>query len=239
MRYKGFTLAEVLITLAIIGVVAAMTVPTLMTSTRGKEYEVAAAKAMSTLSNAVTMRYSMGGQEFVDFKGSYPDLQDDMVALAYFTVPATATITGGDKITGPSGGDDGSSFTTQSISYTGAREGDQGALSVTGCNGDSCKLKDGMILTFNSSGSVAYITVDTNGEKGPTREQYKGYTNAKGCTTWRPDGVDVTSASDNNRTPTTNMCPDIVQFRVDGQSVVAANQRTRNIMATGNATIAQ
>lgn len=30
MRYKGFTLAEVLITLGVIGVVAAMTLPTLI-----------------------------------------------------------------------------------------------------------------------------------------------------------------------------------------------------------------
>lgn len=238
MKYKGFTLAEVLITLAIIGVVAAMTIPTLMTSTRGKEYEVAATKAMSTLSNAVTMRYSMSGQEFADFKGLYPDLQDDMVALAYFTVPPTAKITGGEKITAPSG-DDGANFTGQSISFTGERPGDQGALTVTGCDGDSCKLKDGMIATFNSSGAVAYVTVDTNGEKGPTREVIQGNTSSKGCTTWRPDGVDVTNAGHNNTTPTTNACPDIIQFRIDGQSVVAANQRTRNIMATGNAMIAQ
>ena len=37
----GFTLAEVLITLGIIGVVAAMTMPTLINSTQGAQYKTA------------------------------------------------------------------------------------------------------------------------------------------------------------------------------------------------------
>ena len=37
---KGFTLAEVLITLGIIGVVAAMTLPALVNHTQGKELEL-------------------------------------------------------------------------------------------------------------------------------------------------------------------------------------------------------
>ena len=37
----GFTLAEVLITLGIIGVVAAMTKPTLMNQTQGAQYKTA------------------------------------------------------------------------------------------------------------------------------------------------------------------------------------------------------
>ena len=48
----GFTLAEVLITLGIIGVVAAMTMPTLIANHREKETVVRLKKAYSTLSNA-------------------------------------------------------------------------------------------------------------------------------------------------------------------------------------------
>lgn len=40
-KMKAFTLAEVLITLGIIGVVAAMTMPTLMNSTNGAQYKTA------------------------------------------------------------------------------------------------------------------------------------------------------------------------------------------------------
>ncbi len=51
----GFTLAEVLITLGIIGVVAAMTMPTLMASTQKKELQTGLQKAYSTLSQALMM----------------------------------------------------------------------------------------------------------------------------------------------------------------------------------------
>ena len=45
----GFTLAEVLITLGIIGVVAAMTIPTLISNTNGAQFKTAYKKALSTL----------------------------------------------------------------------------------------------------------------------------------------------------------------------------------------------
>ena len=49
---KGFTLAEVLITLGIIGIVAAMTMPALIANHREKETVVRLKKVYSTLSNA-------------------------------------------------------------------------------------------------------------------------------------------------------------------------------------------
>jgi len=52
---KAFTLAETLITLAIIGVIAAMTVPTLISKYQKHTYVVGLKKAYSQLSNAVKM----------------------------------------------------------------------------------------------------------------------------------------------------------------------------------------
>ncbi len=52
---KGFTLAEVLITLGIIGVVAAMTIPTLIANTNGAKYRSQYKKTLSTLNQAVKM----------------------------------------------------------------------------------------------------------------------------------------------------------------------------------------
>lgn len=49
---KGFTLAEVLITLGIIGIVAAMTIPTLMKNTQDAELKSAWKKAYSVISQA-------------------------------------------------------------------------------------------------------------------------------------------------------------------------------------------
>ena len=62
----GFTLAEVLITLGIIGVVAAMTMPTLMNSTQGAQYKTAYKKALSAISQAVTLNVALDGSSFAD-----------------------------------------------------------------------------------------------------------------------------------------------------------------------------
>ena len=51
MRLKGFTLAEVLIAISIIGVVAAVTLPALDVNSRTREYETAFAKASRDLVN--------------------------------------------------------------------------------------------------------------------------------------------------------------------------------------------
>ena len=52
---KGFTLAEVLITLGIVGVVASMTLPTLNNNVQKQTYEAGAKKAYNVVSNAVSM----------------------------------------------------------------------------------------------------------------------------------------------------------------------------------------
>lgn len=52
---KGFTLAEVLITLGIIGVVAAMTIPTLIQNTNSVKFASQFKKSVSTLSQAALM----------------------------------------------------------------------------------------------------------------------------------------------------------------------------------------
>ena len=62
MKHKyAFTLAEVLITLAIIGVIAAMTIPSLQAETDKKEYVTALKKVHSTLSNATQLLMEKGG----------------------------------------------------------------------------------------------------------------------------------------------------------------------------------
>lgn len=53
--FAAFTLAEVLITLGIIGVVAAMTMPSLVNEHRNKQYVVAFKKLYSNFSNAIIL----------------------------------------------------------------------------------------------------------------------------------------------------------------------------------------
>lgn len=60
--FIAFTLAEVLITLGIIGVVCAMTIPTLMRDSRNKELESKFTKAYSIMSQAVMNMKNEEGQ---------------------------------------------------------------------------------------------------------------------------------------------------------------------------------
>ncbi|MBQ2870396.1 type II secretion system protein, partial [bacterium] len=55
LKRKAFTLAETLITLSIIGVIAAMTVPTLMSNIDKQTYVTGAKKAYSQLQNTTKM----------------------------------------------------------------------------------------------------------------------------------------------------------------------------------------
>ena len=67
---KGFTLAEVLITLAILGVVAAVTLPNMVQDTKYQQLGVKLSKFVSNLENAATA-YAVGlGGEF----GNYDEL---------------------------------------------------------------------------------------------------------------------------------------------------------------------
>lgn len=50
---KGFTLAEVLITLGIIGIVAALTLPSMINNSNKKEFEALLKKQYSALQQAV------------------------------------------------------------------------------------------------------------------------------------------------------------------------------------------
>ncbi len=79
-KISGFTLAEVLITLGIIGVVAAMTMPTLMNSTQGAQYKAAYKKALSALSQAVTLNVALDEWSFADATGSTPYTITEMLS---------------------------------------------------------------------------------------------------------------------------------------------------------------
>ena len=64
MRKLGFTLAEVLITLGIIGVIATLTLPTLMSNTAEREYSTALKKAISSLTESVQMQVALENVSF-------------------------------------------------------------------------------------------------------------------------------------------------------------------------------
>ena len=86
MKKNGFTLAEVLITLAIIGVVATLTLPSLMTNTAEQQSITAFKKIMNTLNEAGQMNSALEGFDYSisDVGGLDDDVKEDQTLGALF-----------------------------------------------------------------------------------------------------------------------------------------------------------
>ena len=59
---RGFTLAEILITLAIIGVVAALTIPSVISNAQQQEFKTGLKKAVSVLNEAIQTNIALEGE---------------------------------------------------------------------------------------------------------------------------------------------------------------------------------
>ena len=171
MRVRGgFTLAEVLITLGIIGVVAAMTMPTLMNSTQGAQYKAAYKKALSALSQAVTLNMALDEWNFADAKGTSPYTIKEMLTNR-MNVVRTETGT----FVGPDG------KTAYSVTAA-AKGGATPAPIAPGTNNTTLFFNDGIMFTFDTEDAKAcsndetrgvkpcYGFIDVNGIKAPNRE---------------------------------------------------------------------
>ena len=77
MKKNGFTLAEVLITLAIIGVVATMTLPALMTNTQEQQARTALKKGINTLTEAAQMNEAVAGFNYASLTAATPNAAAD------------------------------------------------------------------------------------------------------------------------------------------------------------------
>ena len=75
MKKTGFTLAEVLITLAIIGVVATMTLPALMSNTNEQQARTGVKKGINTLVHAVELNNAPSNAGY-DYAGITSDEVD-------------------------------------------------------------------------------------------------------------------------------------------------------------------
>jgi len=146
---KAFTLAEVLITLGIIGVVAAMTIPTLLANTKAQQYRSRFKKTISTLSQAARMSDAQYG---FDYAGIVKPCGDSYATENPETVMTVCSLLNG-TLTG---------FTVQklsdlkmnkngnSVKYT-VEKGDflnRGAYMLN--NGIVYTLSDGTIVAINA-----------------------------------------------------------------------------------------
>jgi prepilin-type N-terminal cleavage/methylation domain-containing protein len=90
-RKLGFTLAEVLITLGIIGVVAAMTIPSLMNQTGQAEFKTGMKKALSVLNQAVTMNVALDGNDFSSLSNTATTATDSLYNMFVTRMNIVAT----------------------------------------------------------------------------------------------------------------------------------------------------
>jgi len=73
-KYKAFTLAEVLITLLIIGVIASIVIPGLIANTQQAELKVAWKKAVATINSAIIMQKANEGELNIDNLKNYMNI---------------------------------------------------------------------------------------------------------------------------------------------------------------------
>lgn len=80
-NFRAFTLAEVLITLAIIGIVAAISIPSVISNTQQQEYKTGLRKAVSVLNSAITMNIAMENETPYDNKNLFGYFQRHMAIM--------------------------------------------------------------------------------------------------------------------------------------------------------------
>ena len=163
---KGFTLAEVLITLGIIGVVAAMTLPTLLTNTQKTALAVATKRFHSIVSNAVQLY--MADENTDDLRNSELCARDDgsnwvetqaatdNFVRKYFNVVQECDSNNADKCF--------------AANYRNYKANGQTYPSKWLVSGKAFILADGTVLTIQAGGQQlppVTVYVDVNGRKGP------------------------------------------------------------------------
>ena len=181
MKKNGFTLAEVLITLAIIGVVATLTLPALMINTAEQQAKTALKKGISTLTDAAQMNATVKGFDYGAITATTTNNEEDPSLWALLT-------------------------TQLAVDWGQTKDGKKGLIkgTTTDSTNYTIFLRDGSAIHFNPTETSAVaaaktmeddglphgirIIYDTNGKKGPNV-----LSNCKGDTTSATD--DATTAT--------------------------------------------
>ena len=169
---KAFTMAEVLITLGIIGIVAAMTFPSLLGKYRRKVLETQFKKSVSVISQAIMQtKVKLGSDKFVDYcilydeTGKEYSFAKDCYDAFYQNFPEIA----GNKTTYMR---HYNITRTNDIikTYNGLQIADRNSLAGIGQGiYETNIMPDGSFININIIEYRFYINVDTNGQKGPNK----------------------------------------------------------------------
>jgi len=168
---SGFTLAEVLITLAIIGTVAAMTIPTLMTNTNKMEFKTGFKKILSTTNQAITMSVALNYIDFSDTNSTDTNPTTSILGIFINRMHVTKTAYGNSADTA-----------VERMFHSGA------------ASNYTVFFADGMVLSFpasskncrvgqNSRANICKGIVDVNGTRAPNYLSNCGGTQKKDAVT--------------------------------------------------------
>ena len=173
-KYIGFTLAEVLITLGVIGIVAAMTLPTLLGNIKHKQLQTAFKKAYNRHSEALMLVKAEAGvdnlhTEFKVYDGNSYTRKDEITNMYM----SKLKIIGKCKYKKP----------IRNYNNT-----DEAYIDIGGTAKTIYLLSDGSCMNFLLNASTIGVTIDTNGAgNGPNRLGHDVFTfhlNSKGV--WEP-----------------------------------------------------
>ena len=174
MRTKrfGFTLVEVLITLGIIGVVAAMTIPTLISNTNSAKFKSQYKKTLSTMNQAALMATAQYDLDFASLTASCgttggtekPDTTASMCALINGTLSGATYYSAASSIKIPG--------TSSAYSINGTAQ-------VADASWKAYQLADGSMVAFND---VKSCTLEVGGDITGLGEGCRGFIDVNGAT---------------------------------------------------------
>ena len=167
----GFTLAEVLITLGIIGVVAAMTIPTLISNTNSAKFKSQYKKTLSTMNQAALMATAQYDLDFASLTAACnagatekPDVTASMCALINGTL---------------SGATYYSAAKTIKIPGSSAAYSINGTPKVASADWKAYQLADGSMVAFND---VTSCTLEVGGNITALAPKCRGFIDVNGAT---------------------------------------------------------
>ena len=160
---KAFTLAEVLVTLGIIGIVAAMTLPTLINNSRNKQLEAALHKNYSIIQQALEMYQAEHGVPLTPDITGTQTAANSLTALIkpYFAVLYDCGLSRVTKCMPLPAGEENNGISRIYKTYNNK------TLNLNLLDDGQFVLKDGSLILIENPGSsqdrLRLITVDVNG----------------------------------------------------------------------------
>ena len=177
-KKKGFTLAEALITLVILGVIAALTIPAVLVNTEQNEYKTAFKKALSVLNQVIELTLALDGYGPVETVSMQTN-PDDELSIYNFFRNRMSVISTSDSYDG-GGTENYAFFTADGLRYefpdTPEIPG-SGIADQFSPNNSQCARHDKEIL--DESGEVrnkpCLVVVDVNGDRKPNPRKARDY----------------------------------------------------------------